>query len=311
MSSFIKVIEVWVPAIEGQGLVLADGLFEQCENLFEESRQTRFAHGEGLPGKAWETAQPQIITDLANSYFVRKKSAADAGLTAGIALPIFAGEFLRAVVVFLCGDESYQAGAIELWEKDEVGVTPEMKLGNGYYGSLKELEATSQRMRFKKGDGLPGSVWDYQIPMLVDDMLNSPFFQRGGYAIGQGISTALAFPFSYFNGKEFVLALLSAPKTPIAHRFEIWLPDRDHKNLVLHAAKCEFDKQHFAKYKGATVQRHHGLLGQTWLTGCPTISKDLIKDGLTTEDSNFGLSKGFSMPIIEDGVLKSVVVMMF
>jgi hypothetical protein len=39
-------------------------------------------------------------------------------LTCAVALPVFAGDQLMAVVVFLCGDGKVGAGAMDLWHND-------------------------------------------------------------------------------------------------------------------------------------------------------------------------------------------------
>lgn len=309
MKSFIKIVEVWVPASNGPDLVLADAIYDRYKKFFLASRKTRFSYGEGLPGKAWEMAAPQLISDLENSYFLRKSAAAEAGLTAGIAIPIFAGEFLLAVLVFLCGDDSRSTGAIELWSNKE-GDSKQLSLVDGYYGSLSSLRQTSQIQTFAKGEGLPGHVWDYHIPLIVTDMLNSPHFQRGGHAMVDGITSAIAFPFNSVHGDEFVVSLLSTKATPIARRVEIWLPDRDLKTLTMQYSYCEFDKEHQKKNSWMSTTRNSGVIGQTWATGRPVVSSDLIGDGLCTSENIYELNRGFTLPVIEAGVLTSIVAIM-
>src|SRR5882757_2208960 len=82
------------------------------------SENALFAYDEGLPGKAWASGHPVILTKFANSYFKRTNEAIEPGLTCGVALPVFAGEFLMAVMVLFCGDDEKHVGAIELWHND-------------------------------------------------------------------------------------------------------------------------------------------------------------------------------------------------
>lgn len=314
MSTFIKVIEIWTPTPDKRGLALADALYGRYDELKKVSEQRIFLFDEGLPGKAWSSASPQIITDLEHSYFRRKDEAARAGLNVGIAIPIFVGEFLLAVVVLLCSEKSAEekilAGAIELWAKhDEKSI--ELSLVDGYYGSLKRLEEASRNMRFAKGSGLPGLVWDYRIPMIVADMSDSSVFQRASTATIEGITSAIGLPLLYYTEKEYVLTFLSAHSTPIALRFEIWMPDSKHDFLFFHTGKCEQGEDIHKLYKDKQIERGSGLLGKVWLTGVPAISKNLVDDGLLDQDSTSGLTTGFVMPIIEEGFLKSMVVFMF
>jgi hypothetical protein len=314
MRTFIKVIEIWTPTPDRRGLALTDALYGKYDEFQRVSEQRVFNFDEGLPGKAWSSASPQIITDLEHSYFRRKDEAARAGLNAGIAIPLFVGEFLLAVVVFLCGEqtsgEKNLAGAIELWAKRDEK-SNELILVEGYYGTLKKLEEASRRIQFVKGSGLPGTVWDYRIPMLVADMSDSALFKRASTAALEGITAAIGLPLSYYTDKEFILTFLSAHSTPIALRFEIWIPDREQNHLFFHAGTCEQGEDIQLLHKNTHVKRGTGLLGKVWLTGVPAISKDLVIDGLVTRDSTSGLTTGFVMPTIEDGFLKSVVVFMF
>jgi hypothetical protein len=314
VSTFIKVIEIWTPTPDRRGLALADALYGRYDELKRVSEQRVFQYDEGLPGRAWSGASPQIITDLEHSYFRRKEEAARAGLNVGIAIPVYVGEFLLAVVVFLCSEQSaeekYLAGAIELWAKNN-NKSNELSLVDGYYGTLKKLEEASRRIQFAKGSGLPGSVWDYRIPMLVADMSDSSLFKRASTATLEGITSAIGLPLTYYTDKEYVLTFLSAHSTPIALRFEIWIPDREHDFLFFHTGKCEQGEDIQTLYKTRHITRGAGLLGKVWLTGVPAISKDLVSDGLINKDTTSGLTTGFVMPTIAEGFLRSVVVFMF
>lgn len=314
MTTFIKVIEIWTPTPDRQGLGLADALYGEYDELKRVSEQRHFKFDEGLPGKAWSTAKPQIITDLEHSFFLRKDAVAKAGITTGIAIPIFSGEFLNAVVVFLCGEKSSVreklVGAIELWGKQDEQAAA-LNLIDGYYGSLNQLEEASRHIQFAKGSGLPGSVWDYRIPMVVENMLDSSLFHRASAAAIEGITSAIGLPFSYYTERDYVLTFLSAHSTPIALRFEIWIPDREHGYLFYHAGTCEKGEDLRSLHKNIRIRRGHSLLGQVWLSGIPAISRDLINDKLVNEDSSSGLTTGLVMPIIEEGYLKSVVAFMF
>jgi PAS domain S-box-containing protein len=71
------------------------------EAFHEVSRGLAFRHGEGLPGRAWQTGEPVWITDMATeSGFVRAPHAARAGLHAAIALPVRAGGQVLGVIEF-------------------------------------------------------------------------------------------------------------------------------------------------------------------------------------------------------------------
>jgi len=306
MNTFIKVIEIWTPTADRRKLQLVDGLFNGNDKFEGVTRRKCFEYDEGLPGKAWSTAFPQIITDLENSIFVRKQAALNANLSSAIAFPIFSGEFLLAVVVFLCGDKEFDAGAIELWGNVN-GEFNTLSLIDGYYGSLEILEIMSRHRTFKKGEGLPGTVWDYNLPILVDDPGNSAIFLRRSNAEIDGISAAFGLPYRY-NENEMVLTFLSTMDAPIARRFEIWVPERNHTHLFFHSGKCELNFDLSSIYRDKKIVRGYGLIGQAWQSGCPQIGRDMEKEFPEMYDYSNSFSSAFALPIIDNGLLRSLVV---
>jgi hypothetical protein len=137
MKTFIRIVELWVPDRSRTRLEFGGSL---CSAEFSEfrtlSENTLFAYDEGLPGKAWASGHPVILTKFSNSYFKRADEAKEVGLTCGVALPVFAGEFLMAVMVLFCGDDEKHVGAIELWRNDpevshEMGLVDGCRVGGG------------------------------------------------------------------------------------------------------------------------------------------------------------------------------------
>src|SRR6266481_7596482 len=114
MKAFIRVAEIWVPTEDGSALRFLDGLYGPLDEFRAVSETMRFARDEGLPGKAWASGHPIILKQFENSYFKRTEAAKAVGLTCGVALPVFAGQQLNAVLVLFCGDDESHIGAIEL-----------------------------------------------------------------------------------------------------------------------------------------------------------------------------------------------------
>jgi len=304
MNTFIKVIEIWTPNSKRNQLSLADSYYGDYTDFNKHSQAITFAYNEGLPGTAWAQSQPIIITDLEHSCFLRKEEAKTSGITCAIAIPVFSGQFLLSVIVLLCGDEDQLAGAIEIWGKNP-DRTKELHLVEGYYGSLEKFEWISRRLAFPKGSGLPGTVWDYHIPQIVADLSDSASFLRASNAKQEGISTAFGIPFIYNEQREFVITLLSARGTPIARRFEIWLPDREHNFLTLYSRHSEIPHDEFFYQE---IEKGQGLIGQAWLTGCPGISHHPADKEAKEEDTSAAqLKASVAIPVIEDGALTAVV----
>jgi hypothetical protein len=159
-----------------------------------------------------------ILQELERSNFKRTRVARAAGLTAAIAIPVFAGDDLKAVLVAFCSDDAERIGAIEIWKaKDDILV-----LDDGYYGAAKQFEWVSQHTHFPKGQGLPGGVWAANTPILMRDLGSGYRFIRAESAGKAGLTTGLGLPVPVPGGETYILTLLSARGTPIARRFEIW-----------------------------------------------------------------------------------------
>lgn len=168
MKTFIKVTEIWIPDRQRTQLEFGSGLYGALSEFKAASEQQHFAYDEGLPGKAWSQGHPVMLTRFEHSYFKRTAAAQKAGLTCGIAIPIFSGDFLLAVVMFLCGDDEDHAGAIEVWSN--AANSDSLSVIDGYYGTLQHFEHLSRQLAMAKGEGIPGQVWASGMPVLIEDI---------------------------------------------------------------------------------------------------------------------------------------------
>ncbi|MEQ1726722.1 MAG: GAF domain-containing protein [Sphingopyxis sp.] len=306
MKTFIKVIEIWVPDKERTQLEFGSGLYGPLTEFKSASEQQHFAFDEGLPGKAWATGHPVVLTRFEQSYFKRTTAAQKAGLTCGIALPIFSGDFLLAVVVFLCGDDEDHAGAIEVWCNDPVnGKT--LHVMDGYYGTLKQFEIISRQANMPKGEGLPGLAWATGMPVLMEDIGKLTEFSRAANAQQAGITTGLGIPVVNNNDQTYVMTFLSAKATPIAKRIQIWIPEG--KQLICHQGHSKNSNNLAEIFETITVNKGEGALGRVWLTGMPIISGNQEESEYNPELDN--LSSMLAIPVIEQGRLKAIVTFLF
>lgn len=298
--TFIQVAEVWAP--EDGVLKLREGSYGTLSAFEAESRRTTFARGEGLPGKAWAEARPVVLKGFDGSYFRRIEAAAEAGMTAAVAVPIFSGDTLLAVLVVLCGDDAARTGAIEVWSEAD-GV---LKLDDGYYGGAEHFEWVSRHTQFPKGQGLPGGVWASGHPMLMRDLGSGYRFVRAESAAKAGLTTGLGLPVPVPGDASFVLTLLSARGTPIARRFELWdarkgRAGKDAALLVDGMCAREGtlgDPDNAGNERRATAWQ--GAIGRVIGTGMPVVEAG--KPGLAA-----GYDTMVAVPIHEDGALAHVV----
>ncbi|UOM33244.1 GAF domain-containing protein [Acuticoccus sp. I52.16.1] len=264
---FIRVTEVWVPSEDGP-LTLKDGLYGPLDDFERVARETRFAKGEGLPGMAWETGVPIVLKDLVGSYFKRGAAAELAGLTCAVAVPVFQGDTLNAVLVMFCGDDAEHVGAIELWHAPPRD--PEMALVDGYFGTADVFEWTARHVNFVKGSGLPGQTWERGFPVVFAN-LASPRFLRWEKAAKVGITRGFSLPIHSPQPGVYVLAFLSALATPIARRVEVWVAENG--RLKLADGFCEQ-----AGLLGAApldLAFGEGAIGMAATSGVPQVTADL------------------------------------
>ncbi|OOY05973.1 GAF domain-containing protein [Thioclava sp. F28-4] len=295
--AFIGVSEVWVP--EGDRLVHAAGDYGALTAFEEASVRTSFGKGEGLPGKAWSEGRPVVLKGFDGSYFQRIEAAKEAGLTSAVALPVFDGDTLKAVLVVLCGDDEMTTGAIEVWaERDGL-----LMLDDGYYGAAKHFEWVSKHTHFPKGQGLPGGVWAAQTPMLMRDLGSGYRFIRSESAGAAGLTTGLGLPIPVPGDQNYVATLLSARGTPIARRFEIWdareaRVGRD-GGAVLVDGLCEREGALWNEDNPKRAQDWQGPIGKVLGTGLP-----LVIGGAQIAA---GYSSMVALPIHRDGEIAHIV----
>ncbi len=272
MQPFIRIVEIWAPNAEGDRLELRAGAYGELSAFAGQSEQLTFAPGQGLPGLAWQAGIPIVMHDLNGSDFLRAGPAADAGLLAGVAMPILRGHKVCAVVVFFCGDRDHSEGAIEVWKDDELSG---QSLIDGYYGNLRHFERQSRNIKFPMGWGLPGMVWKTAAPQIVD-VANTNAFLRSQAAMEAGISTGIGIPLnSHYNVDDigFVVTFLSVRTTPIARSFEVWRVT-DEGGALYFAAGADANSRAVAqKDCSKRLLKGEGPVGTALETGMPVLEQ--------------------------------------
>ena len=305
MKTFIRAAEVWVPSTDRTLLEWGAGLYRNAPRFAAVSKTLCFGHGEGLPGHAWEQGRPIVLKVFEGSYFRRTAAAHAEGITCGIAVPIFAGDILTSVLVVFCGDDAEHAGAIELWG-NEPSESADMTLVDGYYGSTADtFEYISRRTTFRRGNGLPGLVWESGLPVFLEDLGKSARFLRADTAQKVGINRGFAVPCPVRGDAAYVLAFLSALGTPIARRFEIWRPDAEREHLHLAGGFCEQGGRITAAPAHLALARGQGTIGQVLITGVPGLSNDggAEPNGWGRAAAELGLESLLVMPVLVAGRL--------
>ncbi len=308
MKTFIQVTEVWVPNRTHDALEFHSGLYGPHQRFRAGSEAMVFGHDEGLPGKAWAARHPILLKDLQDGWFRRGALARDAGLTCGIALPLFAGDHLTAVLVMFCGQDAESIGAVEVWHNDE-SRRPELALDDGYYGELDGFEFSARHSHFPRGEGLPGIVWDSGMPVVIPDLGHNRRFLRRDEALRAGLCTGLGIPSPFRRGHSYVTTFLSALGTPIARRFEIWMPDSRLDRLMFLAGHCDRDPGLASTLDECRIEAGQGCLGRAWFSGIPALTERVADDSSPNgrAAAAMGMTALVAIPILEAGRCKAVV----
>lgn len=312
MKTLIRVTEIWVPNKARTHLEFFDGLYGDLIDFKGASESMHFGFDEGLPGKAWAARRPVILHRFDNSYFLRTEAAHKAGLTAGIALPIFAGDYLQAVIVFFIGDDADNVGGIEIWSNTPAD-SFDMGMDDGYYGTAESFEWTARHTKFRPGFGLPGVVWGSGMPVIMQDILSSKRSLRRDSDLKIGVSKGVGIPCSFDEQQTVVMTFLSALGTPIAHRFEIWAPQGDGKALGFVTGECDRAPEYAQSLKDAAIAPWEGAIGEAWRKGVPAVRSSLVQEaGAAAISANAaGLQSTVVLPVIQNGRFRAAVAWYF
>lgn len=315
MNTLIKAAEVWLPTPDRSLLEFGGGLFGAATGFGASSRTMCFGRGEGLPGRAWFDGRPIVLKQFEGSYFRRADAARLAGFSCAIALPMFVGETMTAVVVLFCGgtdaSENAHDGAVELW-RNNARVTSDMTLVDGYFGghTAEAFEPLSRDTYLPRGSGLPGMAWQKGAAVLIDDLGQAGKFLRADSAAEAGINRGLAFPCSTPGSDTYVLALLSTTDTPIAKRIECWAPDDSRQSLQRVFGFCETAGPLRASDGGTVLA---GAIGKAFASGVPVINEVASSEpgSVGTSAQAAGLQSLIALPVVADGAVSEVVALYF
>jgi hypothetical protein len=304
---FVRVVEIWVPSADGAHLELRDGLYGPLRDLRAASETMRLALDEDLAGRAWAARHPIVVKRLESLNGRRADAAMAAGLTCGIAVPVFVGELLTGVMVLFCGDAEPHVGAIEVWYNDPEKFN-EMRLFGGYYGTADTFELDSRYTRFPRGYGLPGRVWKMNMPAVANDLSSFKSFLRWKEAVDIGLSLGFGIPCPAASGQSWTMTFLSGRETPIARRVEIWTPDAQNEFLSFNSGNCDLGADLTKTYQSVRIQKAEGGIGQAWSSGTPAACEPIVDDSMSSKMAGAaGLTRALIVPVTDAAAVKAIV----
>jgi hypothetical protein len=185
----------------------------------------------------------------------------------------------------------------ELWvPKDDVLV-----LRAGEYGPHTEFARVSGRSRFRRGEGLPGTVWANERAELWRDLRSH--FVRAEHAATAGIDAALAFP--WFVGRELagVVTLLLTTKSDRRACVELWNHGGD-ADVLKHGGGVYVNAPDLERVSSLLQFPYGaGLPGLAWSTGMPIVIDDVRASNefvRTAPATRAGLQRALALPIFRE-----------
>ena len=125
-----------------------------------------------------------------------------------------------------------------------------------------------------------------------------------------GINRGLGIPYTHASGQTWVMSLLSARDTPIARRFEIWVPNESGDALIFDSGDCDQKSALAIDYQSVKISKGEGTIGQVWLSGVPAVTPNIAGDASPAARSavDAGLKMSVALPILDEAGLKAAVV---
>jgi hypothetical protein len=195
---------------------------------------------------------------------------------------------------------------VEVWVPDEVGTL--LVLGSAHYGAATRFGASSRRMCFGRGEGLPGQAWEAGHPIVLTQFEGS-VFRRTAAAHADGLTCGIALPVFQRETLKAVVLIFCGDghgdgddsQHAQAGAIELWRNDaRAGKDLLLADGYYGATGDAFEYISRRTAFRKGtGLPGLAWESGLPVFMPDLGKGGrFLRADSaqKVGINRGFAIP---------------
>lgn len=140
-----------------------------------------------------------------------------------LSLPFFRGTERSATLVVAA---NYTGGTVEVWGADgeQLEDSLELRLETGYFGVEDSFRRVTAVTKFRRGQGLPGSVWAESQPILFHDLSVRRSFLRAEAAISAGLAFGLGIPVTTPKGPRAVV-FLSTRLRPVARSIYLFRND--------------------------------------------------------------------------------------
>ncbi len=251
---------------------------------------------DSLAVQAVASGNPELVIEPTNS---------SRPFRAAIAIPIHRDGSVVSVVVLAAASGDKSTGVFEIWSP--IGEYYELSLSKGYFGPLNRFENVSSFVRFEKGSGLPGQVWDKLAPVIQDELADHRGFLRAAGASADALGTAIGIP---VVASEYIatVLLISSPTTPIARGFEVWNVEADGFKLEFAAYASDDIRLEL----GTKLSVTSGLLGRVLGSGVAMLSDDesMLLAGRGVRTGSGAINSGVAIPFYQADAITSITVLL-
>ncbi len=261
------------------------------------------APAESIAQKAIQSGSAEVCTDA---------GSLPSDASASIAIPVYRSGQIVSVVVLsskkLCDGQDNVVGVFEVWEP--IGIYEEVSLKAGFYGRMERFQNVSSFVRFEKGNGLPGQVWQQRSSVIHDDLPNHPGFLRAAGASAELLKTAIGIPIASDNFHSSVL-LISSAVSPLAQAMEVWNVTDAGFSLV--GGAFSDAGAPFALPEQTTLPADAGLPGLAASRGAAALTDDpeRLAAGRTLGELPTKPTSGLAIPFFDGDKLASVTALYF
>ena len=208
-------------------------------------------------------------------------------------------------------DQKHCVKGIEVWEPTEDDTR--LVLAHSCYRDAVTFRDASRSLSFRRGEGLPGNVWEHRVPAFLKELITADFL-RCTAARAVGITTAAAFPiFSKGKVRSVVLILLDS-RNQFRAAFESWQVNHATSTMRLDSGtyiNCEKLRQ-LSQFLHLPVG--HGLAGFVAEQEQPYIGSRFSEDGHAVRGIALSAEKlisGVALPLTDSGADTSNVFTLF
>ena len=199
---------------------------------------------------------------------------------------------------------------IEIWVPRTDG--RRLEIESASYQNIKGFQEASHGMRFAKGEGLPGMVWQAKRPIVLEDF-SGPIFLRKQAAEGAGLAAGIGIPVFDQDVLQAVVVLLCGDPSSSAGALEVWSRDVQHQELRLSSGYYGSLKNLRYISNRIRFEKGVGLPGQVWASGLPVMMDNLAhtKAFIRANTARAEVLKtGLGIPVMTQNRVDHVVLML-